>query len=470
MRSFFILVLALCHLEVFALPPINGVLGTNGVNPRYFTNNSGPVFLAGSHCWNNLMTFSEYGPWTNALYLHLLTTNNMNHIRLWGIENHWMPFPTILGGQVTPPIYQRTGPGNAADGGLKYDLTLLNQTYFDTLRNRCTNAANSNIYVSVMLFEGWWVVGHPGGYTNTPYAAGNNIQASGASENDTYRLGANATTLAAQERYVIKAIDTLNDLDNVLWEIMNEAPTNTAAWQWHMINLIKTNEATRAKQHLVGISCVPWSNPNIQLTLNPPSGADYVCPSLIDTGIDWTNDPVTYATNIFLMDTDHNSTGKNFHDPQWPWKAMTRGSAGVIAMDRLAILGSFPPSLSPDNAQQPQFRRALGQAKAFADRTPLLSMMPSNTLANSKYCLAHTAGDHYLVYQNTNGANIVVTPAVAQGFEFEWFNPTTTGLGTRTGITNLPASASTFTPPESHTADSLLYLRKITPKTPVWGL
>lgn len=47
----------------------------------------------------------------------------------------------------------------------------------------------------------------------------------------------------------------LNDLDNVLWEISEEAPSNSTAWQDHMIALLHSYEAGKPMQHPVGY---PW--------------------------------------------------------------------------------------------------------------------------------------------------------------------------------------------------------------------
>jgi hypothetical protein len=60
-----------------------------------------------------------------------------------------------------------------------------------------------------------------------------------------------------QETYVIKVIDTLKYLPNVLWEISNESHSDSVEWQYHMINVTKTYEAEIAYQHPVGMT-VAW--------------------------------------------------------------------------------------------------------------------------------------------------------------------------------------------------------------------
>ena len=53
-----------------------------------------------------------------------------------------------------PMIYKRTGPGLATDGGLKFDLNQLNDTFFTTLRSRIVACRDRDIYVMVMFFIG----------------------------------------------------------------------------------------------------------------------------------------------------------------------------------------------------------------------------------------------------------------------------------------------------------------------------
>ena len=54
---------------------------------------------------------------------------------------------------------------------------------------------------------------------------------------------------ALQEGYVRKVIDTVNDLDNVLYEIGNESHAESVLWQYHMIDFIKTYQGQKSKQH-----------------------------------------------------------------------------------------------------------------------------------------------------------------------------------------------------------------------------
>jgi len=45
-----------------------------------------------------------------------------------------------------------------------------------------------------------------------------------------------------QEAYVRKVVDTVNEFDDVLFEISNESRPESCAWQYHMIKFIKNYE------------------------------------------------------------------------------------------------------------------------------------------------------------------------------------------------------------------------------------
>jgi len=241
-----------------------GPLRVHPTNPRYFTDGSGRVvYLTGSHERNNFATFTP--GWNgdpllsfdfNA-YLNMLERHNHNFIRLWA----WEGIPSAP--------YERRGPGTALDGGPKYNLDRFDlgnlaspqidsPHYFERLRARVMAARARGIYVSIMLFEGWALSfaswdGHPFNVKNNIQAINGDTNGDGkGKEIDT--LGIPAVT-RIQEAYVRKVIDTVNDLDNVLYEISNEEKSWSADWQYHMIDYIHSYEAGKPKQHPVGMTC-----------------------------------------------------------------------------------------------------------------------------------------------------------------------------------------------------------------------
>ncbi len=226
-------------------------------NPRYFTDGSGrAIYLTGSHTWNNLQDHSDQPSLDYGGFLDVLQSHNHNFIRLWTSEHASVPQQQNLFPDHPLP-YQRTGPGNSLSGLPKFDLTKVNQAYFDRLRFRVKAAQDRNIYVSVMLFQGFSVerkgrpmnpwLGHPFNINNNVNGINGDLDGDGEGT-EVHTLQVPAIT-ALQEVYVRKVIDTLNDLDNVLYEISNENHANSEGWQYYMITFIKSYEAGKSKQH-----------------------------------------------------------------------------------------------------------------------------------------------------------------------------------------------------------------------------
>ena len=101
-------------------------------NPNYFTDDTGkPVYLTGSHTWNNLQDWGTGGsiqPLDFTAYVNMLVEHGHNFTLLWRTElPRFCGLPTVANSpsdfSVSPQPWQRTGPGIASDGGPKFDLT-----------------------------------------------------------------------------------------------------------------------------------------------------------------------------------------------------------------------------------------------------------------------------------------------------------------------------------------------------------
>ena len=456
--------------------PAVGPLVVCSANPRYFTDGSGKaVYLTGSHTWNNLQNWSDssHPKLDYAGYLRLLRKKNHNFMRLWVWEQAaWAPWTTEKV-RFDPLPYLRPGPERALDAEPKFDLTQFNQEYFDQLRSRVTAARDQGIYVSVMLFQGWSVGKEPrmpgNPWRGHPFHRENNANGTDGDVNGddegreihTLQLPA-ITTL--QERYVRKVVDTLNDLDNVLWEISNECHSRSEEWQYHMIRFIKRYEADKPKQHPVGMT-IPYPGTNIDLFESP---ADWISPNKYSSDIDdyMENPPAGDGRKIIIADTDHLwGVGG---DRAWVWKSFTRG-LNPIFMDPV------------DDPQWESSRRAMGHTLTYAKRMNLAAMTPRDNLASSGYCLAYP-GEEYLIYlpfethwlesariihrfkrpisnfRRSLKRTVTVDLSDAAGeFRVEWFNPTngriTEGTPVRGGVSH------SFTAP-FRGEDAVLYVRK----------
>lgn len=76
-------------------------------------------------------------------------------MRLWQWQQSawapWTPDKILF----HPEPYVRTGPGNALDGGLQFDLKKFNPVYFDRMKARIAECRDRGIYCAVQLFQGF---------------------------------------------------------------------------------------------------------------------------------------------------------------------------------------------------------------------------------------------------------------------------------------------------------------------------
>ena len=249
----------------------------------------------------------------------------------------------------------------ALDGKPKFNLTKWNQTYFDRLRARVIAAGEQGIYVSVMLFNGWSVESKEPNrdiWSKHPLHRANNVNGiDGDPDGD--GEGAEVHTLkipavtAIQEAYVAKVIETVNGLDNVLYEISNEsAPTITnTAWQHHFINFIRTTEGRMPKQHPIGMT-VQWPKGSNHVLYDSP--ADWISPGP-EGGYD-TDPPSASRSKVVLNDSDH--LWGNGGSANWVWMSFTRG-LNPIFMD-------VTPPLSNQYTlpQADEIRVAMGETRS----------------------------------------------------------------------------------------------------------
>jgi hypothetical protein len=437
-----------------------GPLKVSTVNRRYFADRNGKiVYLTGSHTWGNFRDRSlsdPPAPFDFNLFLDFLISHNHNFIRLWAWEqpHAWNNNLDMMKRFFFPFPWQRTGPGMANDGKPQFDFTKFDQSFFDRMRARVMASAARGVYVAVMMFDGWDVANScnqtDGGF---PYGAGNNVNgiAVGTSPTactDAQTLAIPAIT-AVQDAYVKKVIDTVNDLDNVLYEIANEPTGGATPWQYHMIDLIKQYEAGKPNQHPVGMST--------------PGGGDD--PAILASHADWIA-PVnpqflSDGTKVVLNDTDHSyywtTLESNGPDAQrqWAWETLTLGASPLFMDPYLEVwpVRNSPTGNTPDPMWN-MLRDSLGNTRRYADKIDLGHDVPSGSLTSTAYCLANP-GTQYLVYQPSSGAFTVTM--VAGTYNYEWYNPKS-GMIAQTGSMSVAAGSVSFTPP--FTGDAVLLLSR----------
>lgn len=438
-------------------------LTVNETNPRYLDDGTGrAVLLVGaSHGWE-----LQDDAWENdyALdytgFLDYLVSHNLNYVRMWRVESAKQ---TATDARLSTPMpYERTGPGSAHDGQPRFDLDRFDETYFDRLRARCIEARDRGIAVSVMFFErhsSYSAAGAAYPWMGHPFHASNNVNAvDGDVDGDgqgreIFLLpseGGSAVVLALQDAYVRKVIDSLNDLENVIYEICNEAQPFSSHWQVRMLRFAREYMDTLPNQQLLGFTGPgrtddgTWPDFEIQLA----SSADFVSPR--DNTLYRNNPPANDGRKVIFADSDHiDPYGR---DEVWVWKSFTRGLHPQV-LEAYDAIAPDPPRIDP--ARDERVRTAMGQCLEYAGRMDLVHMVPSNDLASSTYCLADP-GSEILVFVPGGGAVDVDLSAATAALRVEWLD---VGAGAvHEGGTASPGGVRTLTPPfDGH---AVLYLRE----------
>lgn len=409
-----------------------GPLRIHPDNPRYFTDGTKlpdgslrAVYLTGAHTWNNLVDMGRSDPpeafdW--EAYLAFLEKHHHNFIRLWAWDS--TAWDTRANGalgkdfihRVAPLPWARTGPGNALDGKPKFDLSKFNPEYFERLRSRVKAAGERGIYVSVMLFEGWGLFhgnrrrGTDDGWAwrNHPFNPANNVQELKVEGADAFGGKVhnlrNPEVNQFQAAYARKVVDSLNDLDNVLYEVINEG--GEKEWNWWVIQTIHDHERTKPLQHPVGNT----GHGAERLPTMLASPAEWLSPGRADG---YAEDPPAWnEKKVSLLDTDHIwGVGGN---AGWVWRSFLRGH-NPIFMDPYdgSVLGQ-------DRGWEP-IRSAMGRARRVAEKLKLASMKPQNETASTGYCLADP-GRAYLAYQPDGGKGFSLQLQPAR-YEVLWIDP-----------------------------------------------
>ena len=439
--------------------PATGPLRVLSSNRRYFTDGSGKaIYLTGSHTWANSKDDDTVDPPAKCdfeLYLNFMESHNHNFIRLWTRE---LPKFTWFGQTryENQWPYPRTGPGNATDGKPKFDLKRFDQSYFDLLRSRVVAARDRGFYVAVMLFDGFGLKNNrrpDDGYAFTGSNNINGIDDGGGIRSQTLEHSA---ITAIQDRYVRKVIDTVNDLDNVLYEIADEAGPYSTDWQLHMIALVRAYEARKPKQHPVGMS-FQW-----------PGGSDDV---LYGSAADWISPQAKVSpsdgTKVILNDTDHSYGWKAMltegyqAQRNWVWENFTQGAMPLFmdpyltpVVDEKGTVRNTPNGHTPD-PRWDIVRDNMGYALSYAKRMNLAAMTPQPNLSSTGYCMAHAGNrGEYLVYAPAGGAFSVDLSGTRGRLKVEWFNPTTGKIAGKAAVTG--NAKYSFTP--AFEGDAVLYL------------
>jgi collagenase-like protein with putative collagen-binding domain len=447
-------------------------------NPNYFADDTGKaVYLTGSHTWNNLQDWRNGGPiqpFDFTAYVNMLVAHGHNFTLLWRSE-----LPTFCGMPVaanssvnftvSPHPWQRVGPGDASDGGLRFDLTKFNESFFDRLRSRVQQLNASGIYAGIYLFTGEWLNAFRCSGDGYPFTGSNNVNGidDGGGIGSMTMTAPNVIT-AIQDAFVDKMIDTLNDLPNVLWIVSEESPASSVWWNSHLIAHVRSHEATKPLQHPIG-----YGDSVIADSAVYDSDADWVAPSVRISPTRTCGSGVP-PCKVNINDSDHSYFGM-WNDTAeqnraYVWKNFLSGNH-VLFMDPYEIyyprenrnLCLLPVNgvCSASDSRWDNLRDNLGYTRAYADRVNLGAMTPQGKLFSNGYGLANTSTSNaeYLGYTSSGSPLRIDLRATPGTLSLEWFNPSTGA--TLSGGTIAGGTSQTLTAPFSD--DAVVYLRSTPP-------
>ena len=353
-----------------------------------------------------------------------------------------------------------------------------------------SKAEQNGLYAMVDFFHGFSVADKGNisdAWTAHPMNAANNVNGiNGDPVNhgdgrDVHTLNNSAIT-NYQKAYIRHMIDTLNDLDNVIWEIAIEPDGSysrnghsTPEWVQYMIDYIHSYEATKPKQHPVLYS-VEWPGGDNSILM--ASSAEAVSPN--DGDGYQSGDPApSDGTKVILTDTDHIMWP--YGEVEWGWKMFTRGMGGIFFMDQsYSNYDDQDGEAGGTFSENENFRFNLGWMLDYANRMNLASMSPRGDLCSTGYCLANpaTSGAEYLVYlpagataknileavgvHDKNPSTYLLTDSsvsvdlssTSGTLSVEWFDPSTGNI--TPGDTVTGGSTLYFTSP--FTGNAVLYL------------
>jgi hypothetical protein len=447
---------------VIFFSPVYAQLDVHPTNPRYFTDSSGKaIYLTGSHAWYLIQTNDRDTSPENSYddmidYLDFMQSHGHNFVRLW----------TAFSYQSTTPFpWQRTGPGTASDGNPQFDMTNFNQAFFDRVKMWVDELESRDMYCSIMFFgssRGFYT-----SWSTIAWHEDNNInpELDSFSRTDAESFfRPNSEALEIQRMTVRKFIDELNYADNIIWEIMNEAPVSSIDWQRNMVNYVIKYESAKPKQHLVGIT--GGGNPSGMGDLLLTGPHHWFSPDKYNMGY-YEGGDADYTSKIVINDTDHirnpSETGWGFSAlkfvpamKKWVWQTFTRGNHPIF-MDWYDSHDSNPEYGQTSGKVNPEYdpiREAMGHTLFYAERMDLASMLPTESSAHcsTTYCLRNP-GAAYLIYQPGSGS--FSADISAGDYQYEWFNPNT-GSVADSGTISTPGGQMSFKPPFS--GDAVLYL------------
>jgi hypothetical protein len=392
-------------------------------NPHYFLFRGQPtvIITSGEHYGAVLNLDFNY-----QAYLNELQTRGLNGTRTFtGVylepqgafniaENTLAP----ANGRYIGP-WMRTGQPGAMHGGMKFDLSRFNDTYFARLRDFVREAGRRGVIVEMVLFcpfyeEMQWNL--------SPMNSVNNVNSLGqVARTNVYTMDRHGGLLGVQEALVRRIVLELNQFDNLYYEICNEPYFGgvTLDWQRHISKTIVDAERNLPNKHLI--------SQNIANGAETISGAD---PLVSIFNFHYAAPPDAVAMNYHLKKViGDNETGfRGTNDLVYrreAWEFIIAGGGLFNNLDYSFTVrhpaGTFVnyPANQPGGGN-PRYREQLRVLRNFMNKFDFVRMAPDTNVIRGGAPAGATAralsqpGEAYAIYVGP------AAPATVDKFSVRW--------------------------------------------------
>jgi hypothetical protein len=371
-------------------------------NPRYFLFRGKPTVLvtSGEHYGAVLNLDFDY-----VLYLDTLAKDGLNHTRLFsgtyrevpasfGItDNTLAPKP----GRYLAPWARSVEPGDF-DGGMKFDLSRWDESYFRRLKDFVAEAQKRGIVVEVNLFCPFYdqIL-----WDANPMNARNNVNGIGKAPRDEVFTLKHADLTAVQKAVTRRIVRELNAFDNVYFEVANEPYFGgiTLEWQRSIAKLVAETEAPLRSRHLVSMNIA-----------NGTARVESPDPHVSIFNFHYATPPDAVAANANLRGViGENETGFRGRDDVLyrteGWAFLLAGGGLYNNLDYSFTPahpdGTFLDYTSPGGGN-PTFRKQMRVLKEFVSSFDFVRMKPDRSVVDAPEALAAQAlveaGRQYAVY------------------------------------------------------------------------
>lgn len=371
-------------------------------NPRYFLFRGKPTVLvtSGEHYGAVLNLDFDY-----VRYLDALAADGLNHTRLF--SGTYREVPSSFGitdntlapkpGRYAAPWARSTEPGDF-DGGMKFDLSRWDESYFRRLKDFMAEAQKRGVVVEMNLFcpfyeEVLWDA--------NPMNARNNVNGVGKVPRDEVYALKHPDLTAVQEAVTRKLVTELNGFDNLYFEVANEPYFGgiTLEWQHHVAKLIAQTEARLPSRHLVSMNIA-----------NGTAKVENPSPHVSIFNFHYATPPDAVAANAHLRGViGENETGFRGRDDVLyrteGWAFLLAGGGLYNNLDYSFTPahpdGTFLDYTSPGGGS-PGFRKQMRVLKDFVHSFDFVRMGPDRSVVTAPEGLAVQAlvekGRQYAVY------------------------------------------------------------------------